>query len=75
MIELIDERTKKRLDTISECFDLEDYFKKIESIKNKININNKKYMFEIFGFDFMIDEEKKWFTQKIYLNSVKGEKG
>ena len=31
MMELIDEKTKKRLDTISECFDLEDYFKKIES--------------------------------------------
>ena len=31
MMEIIDEKTKKRLDTISECFDLEDYFKKIES--------------------------------------------
>ena len=47
MMELIDEKTKKRLDTISECFDLEDYFKKIESkskdiLSNSCSCNNKR---------------------------------
>ena len=39
-----------------------------ESIKNKININNKKYMFEIFGFDFMIDEEYEPFLIEVNMN-------
>ena len=27
------------------------------SVKNKINKNERKYCFEIFGYDFLIDEK------------------
>jgi len=27
------------------------------SVKNKINKNERKYCFEIFGYDFIIDEK------------------
>ena len=29
------------------------------SVKNKINKKNRKYCFELFGYDFMVDENFK----------------
>lgn len=29
----------------------------IESIKEKINLNKRKFCFEVFGYDFIIDSE------------------
>lgn len=34
----------------------EDMFIAMSSVKRKINIFERKYSFEIFGFDFIIDE-------------------
>ena len=39
-----------------------------ESVKNKINVTKIKYMFEIFGFDFMIDEEYEPFLIEVNTN-------
>lgn len=36
----------------------------LKSTENKINPNNKKYCFEIFGYDFMIDQNlKPWLIE------------
>lgn len=45
----------------------EEIFKKIQdltaislmSVKSKLNINKRQYCFEIFGYDFIVDSEKK----------------
>lgn len=31
--------------------------KTLESIKKKINVDNRKNCFEIYGYDFMVDQE------------------
>lgn len=31
--------------------------KTIDSVKKKLNPDNKKYCFELLGFDFMIDQD------------------
>jgi hypothetical protein len=31
--------------------------KTMESVKNKINLNNRKGCFELFGYDFMVDQD------------------
>ena len=33
------------------------FIKNLKKIKKKINLNDCKYCFEIFGYDFIIDEE------------------
>ena len=38
------------------------------SVKNKINMNNSNYCFEIFGYDFMMDEEKNVYLIEINTN-------
>ena len=38
------------------------------SVKNKINMNNSSYCFEIFGYDFMMDEEKNVYLIEINTN-------
>ena len=38
------------------------------SVRNKININNLNYCFEIFGYDFMMDEDKNVFLIEINTN-------
>ena len=38
------------------------------SVKNKINLNNSNYCFEIFGYDFMMDEEKNVYLIEINTN-------
>ena len=38
------------------------------SVKDKINANNRKYCFEIFGYDFMLDEELNMFLIEINAN-------
>ena len=37
-------------------------------MKNKININNLNYCFEILGYDFMMDEDKNVFLIEINTN-------
>ena len=36
--------------------------------KNKINLNNRNYCFEIFGYDFMMDEDKNIYLIEINTN-------
>ena len=36
--------------------------------KNKINLNNRNYCFEIFGYDFMMDEDKNVYLLEINTN-------
>lgn len=31
--------------------------KTVDSVKKKLNPDNKKYCFELFGYDFMIDQD------------------
>ena len=38
------------------------------SVRNKININNLNYCFEIFGYDFMMDEDKNVYLIEINTN-------
>ena len=38
------------------------------SVRNKININNLNYCFEIFGYDFMLDEDKNVYLIEINTN-------
>jgi hypothetical protein len=38
------------------------------SAKNKINLNNRNYCFEIFGYDFMMDEDKNIYLIEINTN-------
>ena len=38
------------------------------SVKDKINANNRQYCFEIFGYDFMLDEEFNMFLIEINAN-------
>ena len=38
------------------------------SVKNKINMNNLNYCFEIFGYDFMMDEDKNVYLIEINTN-------
>ena len=38
------------------------------SVKNKINMNNVNYCFEIFGYDFMMDENKNIYLIEINTN-------
>ena len=38
------------------------------SVRNKININNLNYCFEIFGYDFMMDEDKNIYLIEINTN-------
>ena len=40
----------------------------MRSVKYKINENNKKYCFEIFGYDFMMDEEHNVFLIEVNTN-------
>jgi len=37
-------------------------------VKNKINLNNRNYCFEIFGYDFMMDEDKNIYLIEINTN-------
>ena len=53
--------------------DLMDKIKEIiyitmRSVKDKINKNNRNYQFEIFGYDFMIDEDFNVFLIEINTN-------
>ena len=38
------------------------------SVKKRINANNRQYCFEIFGYDFMMDEEFNMFLIEINMN-------
>ena len=38
------------------------------SVRNKINMNNLNYCFEIFGYDFMMDEDKNVYLIEINTN-------
>jgi hypothetical protein len=38
------------------------------SVRNKINKNNRKHCFEIFGYDFMIDENLKVWLIEVNTN-------
>ena len=38
------------------------------SVKNKINKNERKYCFEIFGYDFLIDEKTNVWLIEINTN-------
>ena len=38
------------------------------SVRNKINMNNLNYCFEIFGYDFMMDEDKNIYLIEINTN-------
>lgn len=38
------------------------------SVKKKINKNNRKYCFEIFGYDFMIDANLKVWLIEVNTN-------
>ena len=38
------------------------------SVKNKINLNNRNYCFEIFGYDFIMDEDKNVYLIEINTN-------
>ena len=38
------------------------------SVKQKLNRNNRKYCFEIFGYDFMIDDVMKVWMIEVNTN-------
>jgi len=40
----------------------------VQSVRKKLNPDDKKHCFEIFGFDFMIDEEFKVWLIEVNTN-------
>ncbi len=40
----------------------------MHSVKNKINLNQRKFCFEIFGYDFIIDAKMKVWLLEINTN-------
>ena len=43
-----------------------------EAIKDQVNPNGRKYNFEFFGYDFMIDEDSKVWLIEVNVNPFLG---